>query len=34
MDKCINFSRFMRSLFDEEGLAEKGAEVIKGLLEA
>jgi hypothetical protein len=34
MDKCINFTEFMRYLLDDEGLVEKGAKIIKGLLEA
>jgi hypothetical protein len=34
MDKCINFQGFLRYLLDDEGMAEKGARVIKGLLEA
>jgi len=34
MDKCINFQRFMRHLFDDEALAEKAAKITKALLEA
>jgi hypothetical protein len=34
MDKCINFCEFMRYVFDEEKLAEQGAVIVKGLLEA
>jgi hypothetical protein len=34
MDKCINFQGFLRYLLDDEGMAEKGARVVKGLLEA
>ena len=34
MDKCINFQRFLRYLLDDEDLAEKGARIVKGLLEA
>jgi hypothetical protein len=34
MDKCINFCEFMRYVFDEEKLAEQGAVIFKGLLEA
>lgn len=34
MDKCINFSEFMRYVFDDEKQAEQGAAIIKGLLEA
>ena len=34
MDKCINFSEFMRYVFDDEKLAEQGAAIVKGLLEA
>jgi hypothetical protein len=34
MDKCINFHRFLRYLFDDEDLVEKGARIIKALLEA
>ncbi len=34
MDKCINFQGFMRYLLDDEELAEKGAEIIKAMLEA
>ena len=34
MDKCIKFCKFMRYLLDDESLAEKGAVIIKALLEA
>ena len=34
MDKCINFQGFLRYLLDDEGLSEKGARIVKGLLEA
>ncbi len=34
MDKCINFQGFLRYLLDDEDLAEKGARIIKALLEA
>jgi hypothetical protein len=34
MDKCIKFRKFMRYLLDDESLAEKGAVIIKALLEA
>jgi hypothetical protein len=34
MDKCINFQGFLRYLLDDEGLAEKGSRIVKGLLEA
>jgi hypothetical protein len=34
MDKCINFQGFLRYLLDDERLAEKGARIVKGLLEA
>jgi hypothetical protein len=34
MDKCINFSEFMRYLFDDEKLAAQGADILKALLEA
>ena len=34
MDKCINFSAFMRYLFDEEKLVTQGAAIIKAMLEA
>lgn len=34
MDKCINFSEFMRYLLDDEKLAEQGSEIIRALLEA
>jgi hypothetical protein len=34
MDKCINFSAFMGYVFDDEKLAEQGATILKGLLEA
>jgi hypothetical protein len=34
MDKFIQFHRFMRYLLDDEGQVEKGARIIKGLLEA
>jgi hypothetical protein len=34
MDKCINFHRFLGYLLDDEDLAEKGARMIKALLEA
>jgi hypothetical protein len=34
MDKCINFREFMQYVFDEDKLAEQGATIVKGLLEA
>jgi len=34
MDKCINFTEFMRYLLVNEGLVGKGAKIIRGLLEA
>ena len=34
MDKCINFLKFLGYLLDDEGLAEKGARIVKGLLDA
>ena len=34
MDKCINFQGYLRYLLDDEGLVEKGARIVKGLLEA
>ena len=34
MDKCINFQRFLGYLLDDEALVEKGARIIKALLEA
>jgi hypothetical protein len=34
MDKCINFSEFMRYVFDEEKMVTQGAAIIKALLEA
>lgn len=34
MDKCINFQGFLRYLLDDQNLAEKGARIVKGLLEA
>jgi hypothetical protein len=34
MDKCINFQGFLRDLLDDQNLAEKGARIVKGLLEA
>jgi hypothetical protein len=34
MDKCINFYEFMQYVLDDEKLAEQGANIIKGLLEA
>jgi len=34
MFKCINFSEFMRYLFDDEKLANKAGEIVKALLEA
>jgi hypothetical protein len=34
MDKCINFQRFLEYLLDDEALMEKGARIIKALLEA
>jgi len=34
MDKCINFSAFMGYVLDDEKLAEQGATIVKGLLEA
>jgi hypothetical protein len=34
MDKCINFQRFLRYLFDDEDLVEKGARITKALLDA
>lgn len=34
MDKCINFSEFMRYVFDEEKMVEQGAAIIKAMLEA
>lgn len=34
MDKCINFQGFLRYLLDDQSLAEKGARIVKGLLEA
>jgi hypothetical protein len=34
MDKCINFSEFMRYIFDDEKMVEQGGRIIKALLEA
>lgn len=34
MDKCINFSAFMRYLLDDVKLAEQGSKIIRALLEA
>ena len=34
MNKCIQFRPFMRYLIDDEELAEKGARIVKALLEA
>jgi hypothetical protein len=34
MDKCINFSDFLKYLLDDEKLVEKGSQIIKALLEA
>ena len=34
MDKCINFSEFMRYLIDDEKQVTQGAEIIRALLEA
>jgi hypothetical protein len=34
MDKCINFSEFMRYLLDDEKQVTQGAEIIRALLEA
>ena len=34
MDKCINFCEFLGYLLDDEKLVEKGAQIIKALLEA
>lgn len=34
MDKCINFREFMRYLFDDERLVQKGSTVVTALLEA
>ena len=34
MDKCINFTEFMRYLLVNEGLVGTGAKIIRGLLEA
>jgi len=33
MDKCINFHKFLGCIFDDEKLAQQGAEIIKALLE-
>lgn len=34
MDKCINFNEFLRNVFDEAKLVEKGATIVKAILEA
>jgi hypothetical protein len=34
MDKCINFSAFMRYLFDDKKMVEQGSRIIRALLEA
>jgi hypothetical protein len=34
MDKCINFSAFMRYLFDDRKMVEQGSKIIRALLEA
>lgn len=34
MDKCINFSAFMRYLFDDTKMVEQGSKIIRALLEA
>lgn len=34
MDKCIKFQRFLRYLLDDDELVEKGARIIRALLEA
>jgi hypothetical protein len=34
MNKCINYSEFLRQLIDDERLVKQGAEIMKGLLEA
>lgn len=34
MNKCINFRAFLRDLFDDEKLVEKGSVIVKALLEA
>ena len=34
MDKCINFSEFIRYLLDDEKLVEQGSKIIRALLEA
>ena len=34
MDKCINFHKFMRYLFDDEKMIVQGASIMKALLEA
>lgn len=34
MDKCINFSAFMRYLFDDIKMVEQGSKIIRALLEA
>lgn len=34
MDKCINFQRFLGYLLDDDELVEKGARIIRALLEA
>lgn len=34
MNKCINYKRFLCSLLDDEDQAEKGARIVKGLLDA
>jgi hypothetical protein len=34
MDKCINFNEFMRYLFDDARLVEKGSQIVRALLEA
>lgn len=34
MDKCINFYEFMRYLIEDEKQAKRGADIVKGVLEA
>ncbi len=34
MDKCINFTGFMHQLIDDEKTAQRGAEIVKAMLEA